>query len=101
MLVADRPTGHLSVLDVTTGALTPVDGVPPVHGQLDGGLLDVLGHPDYERHGWIYLAYAAPGPDGNATAADRARLRGPNLVERQRLVKPRPQAPSRDESASP
>ena len=100
MLVADRPTGHLSVLDVTTGALTPVDGVPPVHGQVDGGLLDVLVHPDYERNGWIYLAYAAPGPDGNATVVDRARLRGPNLVDRERLFSARPVVPNSNEFGS-
>src|SRR5260370_36781925 len=101
MLGAGRPTGHLSVLDVTTGALTPVDGVPPVHGQGDGGLLDVLVHPDYERNGWIYLAYAAPGPRGNRNAPDPARLGGPNPVDRQRRYHARPLCPTPNQFAHP
>lgn len=100
LLVADRPTGQLSVLDVTTGVLTALDGVPPVHGKVDGGLLDVLVHPDYQRNGWIYFAYAAPGPDGNATVVDRARLRGASLVDRERLFSARPVVPNSNEFGS-
>lgn len=48
-----------------------------------GGLLDLVVHPDYEENGWIYLTYASPGdPDavigdaefGSGTALARARL---------------------------
>src|SRR5690242_21673123 len=41
LLVADRPIGQLSILDVRTGTLTAVTGLPAVHGKIDGGLLDV------------------------------------------------------------
>lgn len=36
----------------------PVTGTQDVwrHGQ--GGLLDVVAHPDYSRNGWIYLSYS-------------------------------------------
>ncbi len=100
LLVADRPTGQLRLLDVTTGALTPVDGVPPVHGKVDGGLLDVLVHPDYQRNGWIYFAYAAPGPEGNTTVVDRARLQATSLVERERLFSARPVVANSNEFGS-
>jgi aldose sugar dehydrogenase len=97
MLVADRPTGQLYLLDLTTERLTALDSVPPVHGKIDGGLLDVLVHPDYARTGWIYLASAAEGPTGNTTVVDRARLRGTTLVNRTRLFTARPAIPNSNE----
>jgi len=90
LLIADRPTGELSVLDLETGNRTRIDGVPPVHGQIDGGLMDVLVHPDYAHNGWIYLAYAVEVPGGKTTVVDRARLAGTHLADRQRLFAAQP-----------
>lgn len=100
LLVADRQIGQLSILDVGTGALTAVTGIPAVHGKIDGGLLDVLVHPQYARNGWIYLAYAVEGPDGNATVVDRARLVGTTLTDRVRLFTARPAIANSNEFGS-
>jgi aldose sugar dehydrogenase len=100
LLVADRPTGQLSVLDLTTDSVTPIAGVPPVHGKIDGGLLDVLVHPDYARNGWIYLVYAVEDSAGNTTVVDRARLDGAALVGRERLFTARPVIPNSNEFGS-
>lgn len=89
-LVTDRPVGRLELMDATTGRLTAVDGMPEVHGQVDGGILDVVLHPDYARNGWIYISYAVHLDSGNTTVVDRARLRGTTLVDRQRLFTARP-----------
>jgi aldose sugar dehydrogenase len=73
--------GRLSLLTPKTGALVAVEGVPGMHLAADleeeGGLFDVINHPDYARNGWIYLAYSAAAPEGNTTVVDRARLEGP------------------------
>ena len=45
-LVAERAGGRVSVLDLNTLARTTVEGLPPVYAQGDGGMLDVLTHPD-------------------------------------------------------
>jgi len=92
LLVADRPVGALSVLDLTTRTRTPIDGVPPVHGKIDGGLLDVLASPD-----WIYLALAIEVPGGNTTVVDRAHLVDGHLTGRQRLFTARPVIPNSNE----
>ena len=57
-LLTERPGGRLSRVDVERGTRTSIDGVPAVHGSLDGGLLDVVLHPDYEENGWIYVSYS-------------------------------------------
>ena len=90
LLVADRPVGRLSVFDPAAGSLTPIDGVPPVHGKIDGGLMDVLVHPNYAHNGWIYLVYSIEVPGGNTTVVDRARLASNHLADRERLFAARP-----------
>ena len=54
----------------------PIAGLPEiaVHGQ--GGLLDVVLHPQYADNGWIYFSYSAPGDGGWGTALARAKLSG-------------------------
>jgi glucose/arabinose dehydrogenase len=53
--------------------------VPEVAARGQGGLLDVVLHPDYATNGWLYLSYARSGLDGAATAVSRARLDGDAL----------------------
>lgn len=84
-LVTDRRPARLLLLDVKTGAWTPVQGTPAVHDSVDGGLLDVALHPDYARNGWIYYAFTEKTDSGKTTVVERARLRGTRLADRQRL----------------
>jgi glucose/arabinose dehydrogenase len=100
LLVADRPVGQLSAFDPATRTLTPIDGVPPVHGKVDGGLLDVLVHPNYAQNGWIYLVLSVEVPGGNTTVVDRARLAGNHLIERRPLFTARPVIPNSNEFGS-
>ena len=83
-LVTDRP-GTLWLLDIRTGAMTRVAGVPAVSDSVDGGLLDIEIHPDYARTGWLYFSYSDKTDTGKATVVERARLRDARLVDRQRL----------------
>jgi glucose/arabinose dehydrogenase len=83
-LVTDRP-GTLWLLDIRTGAMTQVAGVPAVSDSVDGGLLDIEVHPDYARTGWLYFSYSEKTDTGKATVVERARLRDARLVDRQRL----------------
>lgn len=64
--------------------LTEITGVPDVASQGQGGLLDVLIHPDFENNAWVYLSYSRINPNNSSertTAVARARLEGNNLVE--------------------
>ncbi|MBL7250650.1 PQQ-dependent sugar dehydrogenase [Alloalcanivorax marinus] len=47
----------------------PVTGVPAVVAKGQGGLFDVLPHPDFQNNRLVYLSYAKACGDGGATTA--------------------------------
>lgn len=81
MLITERP-GRLRLVQGGTLLDEPVSGVPEVFAEGQGGLLDVVAHPDFATNGMIYLSYAKPLADGqSATAVARGRLEGTSLVD--------------------
>ena len=85
MLVTERP-GRLRI--VRKGTLLPdsVAGVPTVFAQGQGGLLDVVPHPEFSTNRLIYVSYSKPYPDGGATTAVvRGRFENDRLTGVQEL----------------
>jgi len=89
ILVTERP-GRLRVIEQGRLLPEPVKGLPRIAVLGQGGLLDVVLHPDYEKNGWIYLSYAASGTGGVGTEVARARLEGMKLVQLERLFRLEP-----------
>jgi len=81
MLVTER-AGQLRI--VRDGALLPdpVPGVPPVRAIGQGGLQDVVLHPDFESNRLIYLTLAKPNASGEegTTAVVRGRFERDELT---------------------
>ena len=79
MLVTER-VGRLRYVSPDGALSAPIDGVPGVHAQGQGGLLDVALSPQFASDGLIYLSYAEPGEGDNATTAlGRGRLAGDRI----------------------
>ena len=72
LLVTEKP-GRLYVV-TQAGEKYPVTGVPPVAYGGQGGLGDVVVHPDFARNNVVYLSYAEAG-DGNTRGAAVARAK--------------------------
>jgi glucose/arabinose dehydrogenase len=74
MLIVERP-GRLRI--VRKGVLDPepVAGIPPVWYVENGGLLDVVVHPDFESNKLVYFTYAKPSDDGSEGTLTAARGR--------------------------
>ena len=72
LLVTEKP-GRLYVV-TQDGAKSPVTGLPPVAYGGQGGLGDVVLHPDFEKNNVVYLSYAEAG-DGDTRGAAVARAR--------------------------
>ena len=81
-LVTERP-GRLQLIQ--DGEASEVSGVPEVRAQGQGGLLDVVLHPEFEDNRWIYLTYSAGDGSETATALARGRLDGNELVDMEKL----------------
>ncbi len=82
MLVTERP-GRLRLIRGGTLQSQPIDGVPKVAARGQGGLLDVVLHPDFANNRYVYLSYSKALADtGNltTTAIGRGRLEGDKLV---------------------
>lgn len=78
-LVTERP-GRLRLVRADgTVEPEPIGGVPEVFARGQGGLLDVVLHPEYEQNQLVYLSYSKPGPDGATTAVIRGRFDGEKL----------------------
>lgn len=71
-LITERP-GRLRLLK--DGKLSaPINGVPVVFYDGQGGLLDVAVHPDFAQNNLIYLSFSKGDDKDNATTLIRAKL---------------------------
>ena len=79
MLVTERP-GRLRI--VRNGKLLPnaVTGTPAVFAQGQGGLLDVVPHPQFTQNKLLYLSYSKPVEGGSTTAVARGRFENDQLT---------------------
>jgi len=86
MLITERP-GRLRI--VREGKLLPqaVEGVPPVVHSSQGGLLEVMLHPNFASNRFLYLTYSKPIGDGrqSTTALVRGRFENDRLTGVQQL----------------
>jgi len=74
LLVTERP-GRMRLVTKDGRLSPPLAGVPEVAAEGQGGLLDVLLAPDFEKSHIIYFSYAEPRDAGkNGTSVARARL---------------------------
>ncbi len=84
ILVTERP-GRLRIVEQGRLDPQPISGLPSIAAEGQGGLLDVVLHPDYQNSGWLYLSYVTEGDGGMGTEVIRARLDGGQLKDTERL----------------
>jgi glucose/arabinose dehydrogenase len=87
LLFTER-AGKAALLNVKTGEISELSGVPPVRAEGQGGLLDVALPPRYQPGGWIYFTYVKSVNDSGVTvlARAKAKLDKPRLTSWQNLL---------------
>ncbi len=89
ILVTERD-GKLRI--IRDGALVkdPVAGLPSPYVKSQGGLFDVLLHPDFATNRTIFLSYAAGTPEANATRVISATFDGSSISNIKTIFETRP-----------
>src|SRR5690606_34892424 len=80
MLLTER-SGALYLLDKRGQRLARIENVPEAFVKLQGGLLDVAIHPQFETNSKIYLSLAHGRQKHNTTRVVRATLSGNTLTD--------------------
>ena len=73
-LLVTEMAGNLRLHDLGTGETGSIEGVPEVVHAGQGGLGDVLLHPQFDNNQQIYISYAEAGDGGSGAAVALARL---------------------------
>lgn len=90
MLVTER-AGRMRIIDKHFKLDSkPIEGLPDIVARGQGGLFDVVLHPDFPSNGWIYWSYNAPGSGGWGTALARGKLQGHRMINVQVLFSMEP-----------
>ena len=93
LLFTER-AGQLRVLNNDSTLSDPLEGVPKVFNQGQGGLLDVALDPDFASNQRVYLSFAEPGEDSTAsTALGYGTLRDDRLEDFTVIFRQEPKVP--------
>src|SRR5690606_10882188 len=93
LLVTERP-GRMRIVTLDGKVGEPLTGLPAIHAQGQGGLLDVVLAPDFATSKRIYFSYAEPGEGGNSTAVSYATLGDGKLENVTRIFSQQPKVES-------
>ncbi len=67
--------GNLRIIDEQGNIIPPISGLPKIATIGQGGLLDVILHPQFEKNHWIYLRFVSGnGVKGYSTEVVRANI---------------------------
>ena len=94
LLIADRSA---KLYRFSNQKLYEISGLPDIMVKGQGGLLDLELHPDYEKNGWLYIAYSGFGENSKregATHIMRAKIEGNRLTSQEVIFKASPNSDS-------
>ncbi|MFT5709378.1 MAG: glucose/arabinose dehydrogenase [Halioglobus sp.] len=89
ILVTEKP-GGLKRITTNNYAMQDIKGLPETADAGQGGLLDILVHPNFASNGLIYLSYTVEEKQLYSTRVMRAKLENNQLVDKQVLFTAQP-----------
>lgn len=72
-------SGKLKILNLKTKGTVVVQNLPASQQYGQGGLLDVILHPEFSKNGWVYFSYAVKEANSYETRISRAQLKDDKL----------------------
>jgi len=82
ILVTER-SGRLRLVQDGVLRMQPIKGLPDIVAESQGGLLDIVPHPNFESNHWLYFSYTSLIGNGTetTTAVARGRLENEELID--------------------
>ena len=99
MLVTER-SGKLRIIKDGKLLPKPVRGLPKITAQGQGGLLDIIIHPNFKHNKLVYFSYVSQNKNGIGTQVASARLYKNRLINRRVIFTARPKTQSRSHFGS-
>ncbi len=89
MLITEK---HGELLHFKAGKIIKVKGLPEIYVRGQGGLMDIVLHPNFIENRWLYLSYASSTGEGNGgnTTIMRATFNQNTLTDHKVLYKAEP-----------
>lgn len=89
LLVSDRIGFIRAIAKDGTLQPEPIRDAPKPFVRQDGGMLDLIAHPDYAKNGWLYLAYTELGENRatSMTVIVRGRVRDGAWVDQELIFR--------------
>ncbi len=78
--------GKLGLLNVDTGEVRYINGLPTIFAQAQGGLLDVATPKNYQQGDWIYFTHSKQVDGRAATTLSKAHITGTQLTDWQDVL---------------
>lgn len=94
MLISERP-GRLRIVREGVLLQAPVQGLPQIRVRGQGGLLDLLPHPDFAKNRLLYFSYSGNLNDEVTTHVARGRLEDDSLKDVEVLFRAEPASSGR------
>lgn len=72
-IVTEKP-GTMRIVSASGAVGEPINGVPPVNGRGQGGLLGICLDPSFASNKMVYWAFSESLPEGNLTSVAKGKL---------------------------
>ncbi|WP_250434293.1 PQQ-dependent sugar dehydrogenase [Hanstruepera flava] len=84
------------LLHFKNGITKEISGLPEIYVRGQGGLMDIVLHPNYNENGWVYISFASSAGNGKGghTAIMRGKIKNSQFTDKQLLYKASPNSTS-------
>jgi glucose/arabinose dehydrogenase len=79
-IVLTEREGPIKIIDLDSGKITSLEGVPPVYAKGQGGMMDILVHPQFNKNKTLFFSFSKKVSTGYTTVIAKGRLEGKKLV---------------------
>lgn len=82
-IIFTEKTGTIAIY--SNGEITELKGAPEVDSKSQGGMLGIALHPEYEKNGWIYIAYNDGAGEFTKTNLARFKIKDNTVTDLENL----------------